>query len=128
MNKTKWMLTLGAKVAIVGSKSITSREEVFTQLDLFFDAFGNPGEIISGGAEGIDSFAEEYAVSTDTNFRSILPDWKVYGKAAGFIRNSEIIEECDVLMAFWNGESKGTYDSINKALREGKSTFVFIIS
>jgi len=72
--------------------------------------------IVSGGARGADSLAERYA--NEYNIKTLIfkPDWDKYGKAAGFIRNSDIINNSDLVIAFWNGNSKGTLDSINKAL------------
>lgn len=53
-----------------------------------------------------------------------LPDWDKYGKSAGFKRNTTIVEACDTLLAFWDGKSRGTQDSIAKAEKLGKLTIV----
>lgn len=75
--------------------------------------------LISGGAYGVDSAAEDAARGT---WRSVIfnADWQQYGKAAGFIRNGLIVEAADVIVAFWDGSSRGTLDTLKKAKVAGK--------
>lgn len=75
--------------------------------------------IISGGAKGADSFAENWAKERGIECIIFLPDWEKYGKSAGFKRNSLIINEADACVAFWNNISKGTKLSINLARKKG---------
>ena len=67
---------------------------------------------VSGGAKGADSFARRYAKEHKIKIIEFLPDWNKHGKAAGFIRNQEIIDKSDLLVAFWDGKSRGTYHDI----------------
>ena len=83
---------------------------------------------ILGGAIGADTLAFKFARDNKFCIEEYLPDWKEYGKAAGMIRNSKMIERADVLISFWDGESKGTRDTINKALNKGIETHVFIFN
>ena len=76
--------------------------------------------IISGGADGADSLAERYAKEQSIPTKIFLPDWKKYCKSAGMIRNTDIINEADVVVAFWDKSSNGTKDSIDKANKLGK--------
>jgi hypothetical protein len=46
-------------------------------------------------------------------------DFKTYGKAGGPIRNREMAEEADALIAFWDGQSRGTKDMIEVAKKKG---------
>lgn len=69
--------------------------------------------LISGGANGADRFAEKWALDNKVPIEVIKPDWKKYGRAAGIIRNKQIIEASDYCYAFWDGKSKGTLFSIN---------------
>lgn len=71
-------------------------------------------EIVSGGAKGADRMAENYAKNKRYKFTKFPADWKKHGKAAGPIRNSEMREYGDYLIAFWDGESKGTKDIATK--------------
>lgn len=86
-----------------------------------------PKIIISGGALGSDQIAEKFANEFNIDTEIILPDWSI-GRGAGPRRNSEIIEKSDFIIAFWDGESRGTLDSINKAKKAGKTIHVEIIS
>jgi hypothetical protein len=54
------------------------------------------------------------------------PDWDKYGKRAGFIRNELIINEADKIIAFWDGESKGTKLSIDLAIKAGKPIDIYV--
>ena len=69
---------------------------------------------VVGGAKGVDIIAEEI-VKKDFKTIKIIPDWQTYGKRAGFFRNTEMIKISDGLIAIWDGQSKGTKDTINKA-------------
>jgi len=107
------------KLAIIGSRTFSD----FWTLEKWVFKF-NPIKIISGGAIGADSLAEEYAKKENIIFEIFKPEWDKYGKSAGFIRNQQIIDACDIVLAFWDGKSKGTQDSINKAKLAKKPTFI----
>lgn len=64
--------------------------------------------VISGGAAGIDSLAEAAAKRCGIPFRKILPDYKKYGKSAPSVRNIEIVNLADEVLAFWDYQSRGT--------------------
>ena len=103
---------LKEKFAIVGSRSIKDTEFINIILDSIKFIFGTPSEIISGGAIGVDSIGEQWALENNINTNIIKPDWVKYGKKAGFIRNKDIIEQCDVCIAIWDGISNGTKNDI----------------
>lgn len=72
--------------------------------------------IVSGGAKGADTLAKRYANSReDVEYLEFRPDWKEHGKAAGFFRNLEIIKASSMVIAFWDGKSKGTKHTIGAA-------------
>lgn len=110
------------KLAIVGSRT-------FNDYDLFLD-FAQKyfryeiNTIISGGAKGADSLAKRFAKYWGFEYSEFLPNWNELGKSAGFRRNQQIVDECDVVLAFWDGKSKGTQDTINKAKKAKKPTFI----
>lgn len=108
------------KLAIVGSRSINN-------IDIGTYIQEVPTEIISGGAKGVDTLASEYAIRNNIKLTEILPDYKRYGRGAPIIRNSQIVECCDKLIAFWDGKSRGTLSSINLAKKLGKELQVIII-
>lgn len=82
--------------------------------------------IISGHASGADRMAETFARELGLEVISIPADWNTYGKKAGVVRNSKIVTMCDKLVAFWDGVSKGTKDSIKKAMLSNKLHHVII--
>lgn len=111
------------KIAVVGSRSFDDYPKLSSVLDLYRKECSL---IVSGGARGADSLAERYANENDLKTKIFLPDWKMYGAKAGFIRNELIVKECDFLIAFWDGKSSGTKNSMVLADRYGKrSTVIF---
>lgn len=84
-------------------------------------------KIISGGALGADKIAEIFASKFNIPIEVITPDWSK-GNRGGVIRNTDIINKSDYVIAFWDGISKGTLDSINKAKRLNKKLFIVKIN
>ena len=80
--------------------------------------------IVSGGAKGADSLGKKYAKEEELECVEYLPEWDKYGKSAGFLRNQTIVNNCDMVLAFWDGQSRGTADTIEKAKRAMKPTFI----
>ena len=75
--------------------------------------------IISGHASGADVLGERYAQERHLSCEAHPADWKKHGKAAGPIRNAEMAEVADALIAFWDGQSRGTANMINLAKSKG---------
>lgn len=65
-------------------------------------------EIISGGAKGVDASAREYALRHRLKLTEYLPEYSRYGRSAPLKRNITIIENADLVLAFWDGASRGT--------------------
>ena len=78
-----------------------------------------PDTIVSGGAKGADTYAKEYALKNGIPIIEFLPDYKKYGRKAPLIRNMQIVDNCDFLLAFWNGTSRGTKFTIDYAEKGG---------
>jgi len=100
------------KIAVIGSRNFNNYNklcEILSQYEI--------SEIVSGGAKGADSLAERYSKEYNIKITIFYPNWKKFGKSAGPIRNKEIIDYCDHVVAFWDGSSKGTKSSINIANR-----------
>ncbi|UUV45994.1 DUF2493 family protein [Bacillus phage vB_BanS-Thrax1] len=76
-------------------------------------------EIVSGGARGADSLGERFAKEHGCKIVRFLPDWELFGKSAGYIRNAEMAKYADACVCFWDGKSKGTKHMINLAEKEG---------
>ena len=75
--------------------------------------------VISGTARGADQMGERYARERGFQLRRFPVDWEQYGKSAGHIRNAKMADNADALIAFWDGESKGTKNMIDNARRKG---------
>lgn len=100
------------KIAIVGSRNFTNYEFAKRFLLEFIQ---QEDVIISGGAKGADTIAEQFADELGNEKIIYKPDWDKYGKSAGMIRNGKIVEDCDYVIAFWDNKSRGTADTIRKA-------------
>ena len=80
----------------------------------------NTTEIVSGGANGVDKAAELVAETLSIPLRRFEPDYSQFGKSAPLKRNLEIIQYADELLAFWDGQSRGTMHCIGECIRQGK--------
>ena len=108
------------KAAVIGSRGITSVDlEKYLPKDVT--------EIVSGGAKGVDSCAREYALLHGIKLTEFLPDYKRYGRGAPLKRNLQIIEYADIVLAFWDGESRGTKYVIDNCRKSGKEVKVYTI-
>lgn len=77
-------------------------------------------EIVSGGAKGVDQAAKAVARELGIPLREFLPDYDTYGKRAPLVRNDQIIDYADMVLAFWDGDSHGTKYVIGECLKRGK--------
>lgn len=107
------------RLAIVGSRSLTVNIEDYIPKD-------NIELIISGGAKGIDTLAEKYADENNIPKLIILPNYKKYGKNAPLIRNREIVDSADKILAIWDGYSSGTKHTIDYATFKRKKVELHI--
>ena len=126
------------KVIICGSRTFDDynyleREvrKMFQELTSYGFLYGSPDkdsdliEIVSGGAKGADRLGEQFAEEYGLWYKIMPADWDKYGKQAGIIRNKEMVdyvynENCyKVLIAFWDGQSKGTQQCFNYAKEKG---------
>lgn len=110
------------KIAIVGSRTFEDYEllRAFIESNLTDEELAAVEAVVSGGARGADTLAERYAAERGLQMIVFPAEWKKYGRRAGFIRNVDIIRECDVCFAFWDGESHGTKHDIELCDETGK--------
>ena len=108
------------KVAVIGSRGLTVN-------DLGKYLPEGTTEIVSGGAKGIDTCAKEYALAHDIKLTEFLPEYEKYKKGAPLKRNLQIIEYADIVLAFWDGKSKGTKYVIDHCKEIGTEVRVYII-
>lgn len=106
------------KVAVIGSRDLH-----ITDLARYLPE--NTTEIVSGGARGIDSDARAYAQQNGIRLTEFLPDYQQFGRGAPLKRNLQIIEYADVVLAFWDGQSRGTKYVIDHCRKQGVPVRVF---
>lgn len=104
------------KMGIVGSRDFLD----YDLLKLILNQY-NITEIISGGARGADSLAEKYAKINSIPIKIFKPDWIKNGRSAGVLRNILIVDSSDIIIAFWDGLSRGTSSTINLCLKKKKT-------
>lgn len=110
------------KVIIAGSRDIYD-------YDLVKEAIVASGfeitEVVSGRARGVDSLGERWAHENGVPLQTFPADWEKFGKAAGPIRNGEMAEYSEALIAvMWSEGSKGTANMVKQAEAKGLRTFV----
>ncbi len=114
------------KIAIVGSHSFNDYAVLKKFIDDTCEAEGITGDaVVSGGARGADALGERYAEEYALDKIIFPADWKKYGKRAGFIRNVDIIKNCDICFAFWDGESHGTKHDIDLCEEHNKKCYIY---
>lgn len=128
-------------VGVVGSRTFKDYKYLSQILDWFRKYLGD-FTVVSGGAEGVDSLAVCWANERKLPVPIVYPAFwsdlshpdaiiktrkngQKYDAAAGFRRNQQIVERADILIAFWDGKSKGTQDSIARAEKVGKLVYIF---
>ena len=84
-------------------------------------------EVVSGRAIGADMLGELYAKENNHTVKHFPADWNKHGKGAGFIRNGEMANYANKLIAFWDGESNGTKHMIETAQKKGIKTHIIRI-
>ena len=99
------------KIAVVGSRDFPDMELVRA----FVRSLPKDTVIISGGARGVDRTAEEEAKKLGMVTEIYPADWQTHGKKAGFLRNKQMVDAADRIVAFHDGVSRGTLHTINLA-------------
>ena len=121
------------RIIIAGSRDFNDYEllkksaiEIITKKTMLPDLT----RIISGGARGADTLGERFANEMGLEISRFIPDWDGLGKRAGYVRNAEIakfaVEDDNdgMLIAFWDGQSRGTKHMIDLAKRYGLEVHV----
>ena len=114
------------RVAIIGSRNLQDQEEYWYN-KICESIPKNCTEIVSGGAEGIDTLARRYATEYELIFKEFLPEYNKYGKSAPLMRNMQIIEYANIALVFWDGESRGTAQVIKICCEIDKPLEIFFV-
>ena len=110
------------RLVIAGGRDFIDYDLLKKWCDYYLEKRIQSGEqivIISGGARGADTLGEQYAAERGFTIDRHPADWDKHGKSAGYIRNKEMVDVADAVIAFWDGKSKGTSHTINLAESKG---------
>ena len=113
------------RIAIAGCRDITDEKKVER---IIAQHIAVKDVVITGGCRGVDKIAQEYARRMFADVETFSADWDKHGKAAGPIRNREIAQNADILVAIWDGKSRGTKSMIEEAFRAGIETHVYFLT
>ena len=115
------------KVIIAGTRDFNDYDFLKKNVDYFLQGI-NPNneeiEIVSGNARGADKLGERYAKEHNLPVKLFPANWDKYGKRAGYLRNQEMANYSDMLIAFWDEKSKGTKHMIDIAKKQGLTVIV----
>ena len=107
------------KVAVIGSRNLTV-ENLGEYLPK------ETTEIVSVGAKGADTCAREYALANGIKLTEFLREYQRYGRGAPLKRNLQMIDYADCVLAFWDGQSRGSKFVIEHCKAQGKPVRVFL--
>lgn len=110
------------KVIIAGGRDIHDYNLVLAALEA--SGIHSITEVVSGMAPGVDTLAVRYAQENNLPLAEFHADWRKHGKAAGPIRNRQMAEYGEALVAVWDGESRGTKNMIEEATKRGLRVYV----
>ena len=110
------------KVIIAGGRNIT--DYAYVEAAVKESGF-NITEVVSCCARGADTLGEKYANNNGITIKKFPADWDTHGKRAGCIRNCQMGDYADALIAIWDGESRGTKHMIDYATNKGLEVFVY---
>lgn len=105
------------RAAVVGSRGFLDYELLCRTLDGMAVSC-----VVTGDARGADTLARRYAHDRQLPLTVFRPEWKKYGRAAGIMRNADIVASADVVVAFWDGKSPGTLNTIERAEKANLET------
>ena len=108
------------KVAVIGSRTIHA---------IPLEAYLPPDttELVSGGAKGVDQCTEAYAAAHQIKLTVFLPDYAHYRRGAPLRRNRQIVDYSDLVLAFWDGSSRGTGYTVNYCRTVDKAVQVILL-
>lgn len=121
------------RVIIAGSRDFNDYDLLKkSAIDIFNKKTMLPdlSRIVSGGARGADTLGERFANEMGLEITRFIPDWDGLGKRAGYVRNAEMAkfavqdDNDGMLIAFWDGVSRGTKHMIDLANKYGLEVHV----
>ena len=114
-------------VIIAGGRRFNTPEArtiLHDRCDKLLALIGGEWVVLCGMARGADLLGYNWAMDRGLRVKEYPADWDQYGKVAGFRRNIEMARDAQLLIAFWDGQSRGTAHMIDRATEYGVETFI----
>lgn len=108
------------KVAVIGSRTINA-------IPLETTLPPDTDELVSGGAKGVDAYVRSFARQRGIKLTEFLPEYPRFGRIAPLLRNRQIVEYADLVLAFWDGTSNGTRFVIDYCKKTNTPLRVFVL-
>lgn len=83
--------------------------------------------VVCGEARGVDTLGKAWSITNNIPVHSFPAQWSVYGKRAGYIRNAQMADNADALIAVWDGKSNGTRSMIQLAQSKGLKVYIHMV-
>jgi hypothetical protein len=123
-------MTNKLNIAIIGSRKFDNRIVLNETMVKLTEIVGTPTTIVSGGAMGADTVGVNWAEANNIDTKVFLPLYNDFPKKtarweAPKSRNTTIVENSDIVLAFWDFKSTGTKDTIDKATAKGVTVYIY---
>lgn len=117
------------KVIIAGTRNAVCMRDVVRAMEVYREKTKDSvTEVVSGHCKGADRLGEHWAQERRIPVKKYPPNWQDYGRGAGIIRNKEMADYADTLVALWDGQSKGTANMINEMELRGKFVLIHFVA
>jgi len=114
------------KIVVCGSRYVTSYELVKEKIEQCIKENNiRIAQLVSGGAKGVDTLAENWAIQKGIEVIRFPANWDKYGLSAGPIRNRQMANYCDIVIAIWDGKSRGTKNMIDYSESIKKKVYIY---
>lgn len=113
------------KIIIAGGRDYDDYDTLEREVGTIVEALPGKLEIVCGMAKGADTLGRRFAQEYHLPVKEFPADWYKHGRGAGPIRNRQMAKYADILIAFWDGKSKGTNGMIHDALHLGLEVHVY---
>lgn len=117
------------RIIIAGSRDFNDFKLLAKKCDeILYNEMADDLEFVCGMARGADLLGKKYADHWGYPVKCFIPNWDTYGKSAGYRRNAEMAlyakKDNGILIAFWDGISKGTNHMIDLGKKHGLKVYV----
>lgn len=107
------------KVIIAGGRDFDDYKMLKEKCDYYLKNISDQIEIVSGTASGADRLGERYAAEKGYDVKQFPANWEIHKRSAGIMRNIEMADYSNFLIAFHDGFSRGTAHMIQVAKEKG---------